>query len=298
MKYIVIIALAALTISSCSLLQSPIKDKRNSNAVQVEIKDDNKTKAKFDLPAAPAVPGNRPSQSELCGAQWLVAAVGSTKIELEEDVPYICFEMPSSRFYANDGCNYFNGNFVLKSDGNITLSSVLSTLKYCPDKEYSALIGNCFKDGSTYSVDYKKIGQDSYLYLRDSNNHVVMTLRRHNMEFLNGNWQVTSIDDSEINDEEANIFIDIPELKIHGNTGCNYFNGTIYIDPSRSNAIDFSEMAVTKMACPKTKQETAMLVALERTSSAIAGKNDKTVLLLDNKGKVTMTLKRIAPQND
>ncbi len=82
-----------------------------------------------------------------------------------------------------------------------------------------------------------------------------MTLRRHNMEFLNGNWRVTAIDGQPIDDEEANVFIDIAELKIHGNTGCNYFNGAIYIDPARTNAIDFSDMGVTRMACHKAEQE-------------------------------------------
>lgn len=36
-----------------------------------------------------------------------------------------------------------------------------------------------------------------------------------------------------------------------------------------------------------------MLVALEEATTAIAGKNDNTVLLLDRNGKQVMTLKRI-----
>lgn len=49
------------------------------------------------------------------------------------------------------------------------------------------------------------------------------------------------------------------------------------------------------MACPKTEQETAMLVALEEATTAIAGKNENSVLLLDRKGKQLMTLKRLLP---
>ena len=40
------------------------------------------------------------------------------------------------------------------------------------------------------------------------------------------------------------------------------------------------------------------MVALEQAASAIAGKKENTVLLLDNKGKEVMTLKRIAIRND
>ena len=113
------------------------------------------------------------------------------------------------------------------------------------------------------------------------------------MEFLNGNWQVTSIAGKETDDPECNIFIDIRSLKVHGNTGCNYFNGEIYIDPARANAIDFSKMALTRMACPNSARETAMMVALEQAATAIAGKNSRTVLLLDEKGQQVMTLKSI-----
>ena len=114
------------------------------------------------------------------------------------------------------------------------------------------------------------------------------------MEFLNGAWAIISAEGKSIDDEEANLFIDIAELKVHGNTGCNYFNGTIYIDPSRSNAIDFSNMGLTRMACPKSDQERAIMVSLETAASAVAGKKDGTALLLDAKGKELMKLRRIA----
>ncbi len=113
------------------------------------------------------------------------------------------------------------------------------------------------------------------------------------MEFLNGNWQVTSIDGRAIDDEECNVFFDIAELKIHGNTGCNFFNGDLYIDPSKSNALDINNIGETRMACNKGDQELRMIVALESTASAIAGDADNTVLLLDADGKELMTLRRI-----
>ena len=180
---------------------------------------------------------------------------------------------------------------------SLSFANVLSTMKYCHDMEYSTLISNIFGE-KRYSVDFRRIGQDSYLYIQSSAARPLMTLRRHNMEFLNGNWRVTAIDGQPIDDEEANVFIDIAELKIHGNTGCNYFNGAIYIDPARTNAIDFSDMGVTRMACHKAEQEQKMLVALEETRTAIAG-NDDTVLLMNKSGREVLTLKRIPlPQND
>jgi heat shock protein HslJ len=51
-------------------------------------------------------------------------------------------------------------------------------------------------------------------------------------------------------------------------------------------------MGVTRMACPKTQQETAILVALEQTNTAIAGNNDQASLR-DVSGKEVLRLKRL-----
>ena len=290
---------AALLASSCSVFKP--KDKTSTGTeIKSEAVNAPKKKGKNDRDKNSDLKAERggvkPSKEQLCGGEWTVASVGEIKIETEENVPYVNFA-PDGRFYASDGCNVINGDYVLRTDGFLSFANVLSTMKYCHDMEYSTLISNIFGE-KRYSVDFRRIGQDSYLYIQSSAGKTLMTLRRHNMEFLNGNWRVTAIDGQPIDDEEANVFIDIAELKIHGNTGCNYYNGAIYTDPARTNAIDFSDMGVTRMACHKAEQEQKMLVALEETRTAIAG-NDDTVLLMNKSGREVLTLKRIPiPQND
>ncbi len=289
---------ATLLLSSCSIFRPTEKSQSNSTASSVEIKAPKKNKKKNNTtvnakntPDSPK--GERPSDSELSGGQWAITTAGDTKIDVEENAPYINFQPSTGRFFASDGCNIINGDYVLRSDGVMTFANTLSTMKYCPDVPFADAIAACLNDEAKLTAELDRLGQDSYIYLKNDKGKTVLTLRRHNMEFLNGNWLVTSIGGKAINDEECNIFIDIAELKTHGNTGCNYFNGDIYIDPSQTNAIDFSNMGVTRMACPKSDQETAMLVALEEAVTAIAGKNEDTVMLLDRKGKQLMTLKRI-----
>ncbi len=180
----------------------------------------------------------------------------------------------------------------------MAFANVLSTMKYCPDLDYAPAIAAILADGSVYDIDCRKIGQDTYLYFKNDAGKTAVTYRRHNMEFLNGLWTITYADGKKINDPEVNIFIDIAELKLHGNTGCNYFNGDVYIDPGRSNAVDFSNMGLTRMACEKSDREQRIMVALEQAVTAIAGKKENTVLLLDSKGKEVMTLKRVIDNND
>lgn len=224
--------------------------------------------------------------------EWAITAVSSTIISVDEDVPYMNFVPAENSFYGSNGCNVLNGSYTLNGD-KLTFGPTLSTMKYCEGLNFDNAINNVVKEGATVHINIKKIGNQTYLYINDNAGKSLMTLVRHNMQFLNGNWQVTSINNKEIDDEEANIFFDIASLKLHGNTGCNYFNGNILIDPAVPNSISFSGMGVTRMACPNGDQERMMLVALEETATATAGRNTDTAILKDANGKTLMTLKRI-----
>lgn len=301
-RYIAFSMAAALLVSSCSVFKQPASGKPGKNMETVEVvkpekKKDRKDKKKkhgnrHNATENTSAAGRMPDDDELYGGEWLIAGVKGKTVHAEDDAPYVVFDR-LGRFYAGDGCNVLNGDFVLRSDGRIMFNAVLSTMKECHDNKYGELIAEAISDGMTYAVDCRTIGQDTYLYLKNDKGSADITLRRHNMEFLNGNWLITSAEGKNIDDEEANLFIDIAELKVHGNTGCNYFNGALYIDPSRSNAIDFSDMGITRMACPKEDQERRILVGLEQTVTAVAGKDDDTVILLDAKGHQTLTLKKI-----
>lgn len=294
---LIICLTVAFTASSCSLYNSLFSKETSSGsgtAVKTQTVSTNKGKKDKNKPVLPTPEpqrGNMPTKEQLLGAQWNIVSVGETQTEAEDDTPYIAFDQ-SGRFYAGDGCNVLNGDYVLRSDGSLVFSQVLSTMKYCPDVTFAAIISEALSDGKKYMVDCKRIGQETYLYLKNEKGKTAVTLRRHNMEFLNGNWRVTAIDGENISDDELTLFIDIPELKVHGNTGCNYFNGDIYIDPARSNAIDFSNMGITTKACRNADRERAMMVALEQAASAIAG-GSNDVLILDEAGKQVMKLKRI-----
>lgn len=241
-----------------------------------------------------AVHGNL---AEMLAGEWAITAVGSRVIQVDEDIPYMNFVPAEGRFYGSNGCNVLNGNYIVKGDC-ITFGAVLSTMKFCPGVDFDSAISGVVKDGATVHAKVKKIGNETYLYINDSNGKALMTLIRHNMQFLDGNWQVVKIKNKDIDDEEANVFFDIVSKKIHGNTGCNFFNGNIFIDPAVPNAISFSGMGVTRMACPKGDQERTMLVALEETTTAVAGRNTDTAILKDAGGKVVMVLKRILAEDD
>lgn len=295
----------ALAVSSCSVF-NPGKSSRVSGDSAQKIENTNKNKNK-----------NKPSKSEktdknvannggkeqskkkpvgksvasLLNGEWRIVQVGDVKVSGDEDMPYINFEASTGKFYSSNGCNILNGNYTVNGD-KIAFSGVISTKKYCGGVKYDSAITAVLSGEVPVKVAVNKLGSDYYLTFLNPSGKELMTAVRDNMGFLNGNWQIMSVRGKALNDEEATIFIDVPALKVHGNTGCNYFNGEIYINPDKSNAIDFSGMALTRMACPKFEQEQAIMLALEETVTAL-DRGDGNAILLDGAGKELMKLKGI-----
>ena len=273
---------AVSALSSCSVLggkkSGAITPQQKENSAAQTTQQNNSNKS------------NAMTVKDIAG-DWFITSVGSKVIRQDEDMPHINFVPSEGRFYGSNGCNVLNGDY--KASGNkITFDHVLSTMKYCANVNYDTEINAVIGDGKTVTYSLKNIGNETYMYIHDAAGKALLTLTRHNMQFINGNWQVVAINGKEINDEEANIFFDVAEMKVHGNTGCNYFNGSIYIDPAAANSISFSGMGVTSMACHKGDQERNMLVALEEATTVVKGSDD-TILLVDNSGKQVLKLKRL-----
>lgn len=222
------------------------------------------------------------------GGEWTIFQVGPVTIDRDEDMPYIIFEPSTGRFYANNGCNTINGAYSVNGDF-VEFSNVLSTMRLCPDVEFEQDINAVITEGIPVEIKITEGAQESYLDLITPDGHNAMRLRRGNMQFLNGQWDVESITGLDKLEVPANIFFDLGELRLHGNTGCNIVNGSIYLDHRLPNAVDFSNMGTTRMACPFDRQQTAMLVALQEASAAISDGNER-VIFLNPDGKVLMTL--------
>lgn len=286
-------------LASCSLFNSASNgDSKYPNSMQIvtvtdSIKPISTKSPQIKQPNSKTTihNGRKPSTSQLTDGQWTIYSIAGKKTMAEDDAPYVNFDK-EGRVYAYDGCNYINGSYTLKNSGNIVFSNIAATMKYCPEVEYSSAIMAMFADGVNLLVDTKTVGLDTYLKLRNPQG-MTMELRRNNMEFLNGNWQMVQLNGKPLDIPDATIFIDVAERKVHGNTGCNFFNGELYFDPQRQGAIDFSDMGLTRMACPEALTEQAIMVAFEQTAIAVKDKDNATVKLQDRKGKTLMVLKSI-----
>lgn len=289
------VCLVAALATSCSITKKNAKAVSGSQATKIETTTPAQGTTAPSTPSVQQTPeaSTVKSRSELeqkLGGQWTIIQVGVTTIDRDEDMPYIIFEPSTSMIYASNGCNTLNGTFTLDSQNTISFHNMASTMRACPDVPYETQI-NAVLSEQPVPFKISEIGSESFFDFLDANGKSIMRMRRGNLEFLNGQWDVESITGISKLDVPASIFFDIAELKLHGNTGCNIVNGDIYLDHRRPNSVDFSNMMTTRMACPYDKQQTAMLVALEETASALNDGIDK-VLLLNGEGKILMTLKK------
>ena len=229
--------------------------------------------------------------------EWTVANVGGVAVT-GEDRPYVIFDTTAvnpfeMKLYANNGCNILNGRISVTPGGKIgRVSDFLSTMKYCAYAKYELGMTMALNSMSHFKIE--KIGNDYLLYLKNSSDSTTMVMRKSDISFLNGAWRVSELDGQTIPaDAEMQMVIDLPELKVHGNTGCNILNGAIFIDPDKQNSIQFSNLATTRMACPDMEREQKFHVALEQVETAIPGNDSNTALLKDEQGQVMMQLVRL-----
>lgn len=221
------------------------------------------------------------------GGEWTIYSVNNTLVTGEER-PYMSLDLAQNRFYGNNGCNYINGDLTVGPSGAISLTNMISTMKMCQDDRFQYLINLALDKVVSYWS--RQSGPITFLDLKDKEGNIVMILRRHNMDFINGAWQVKEMNGIPLlESRKLTITFDTGELKTHGNTGCNIFNGEMFIDPDKTNSLQLINLSTTRMACDRVDLETEMLLALEEVETAIRN-TDGSITLRSPEGKELLLL--------
>lgn len=275
-------ALLSATMAGCSLFAPKTTPTINPTTNEVETETPEETEAAINA---------------VLYGEWTVADVGGTAVT-GDDRPYVIFDTTAVnpfqlKIYANNGCNTINGELAVTPGGDMQKASeFLSTMMFCADAPYELGINMAFETVRSFSIE--KIGQDYLLYMKDYSGKTLLTLRKSDISFLNGAWTVTKIHADAVPDSAGiKMVIDIPELRVHGNTGCNILNGSLFLDPDKQNAIQFVDLATTRMACPDGEREQQFLVALEEVETVIPADDGKGAILKNAQGTEVLHLRRL-----
>lgn len=276
--YIICGALS-LAASSCSIFRRPAPVAAESTAI---AETDNDRLAIGE--ARKAIDG-----------EWLVYSIGNRRLS-GEDRPYIHFSLADNILYGSTGCNIVNGPFAFSGKEGLTIGHLTSTLKACHNGGTEKQYLQALSDTRTYVIS--KIGHELYMELRDSSGKALMVLRRHNLEYLNGIWEVEEIEGRKTGLNNMRLAIDVNDMHLHGNTSCNIINGEITIDPDKNNSIQFSDISIGKTPCTEDihKLEGTLLIALESVEYARQSRRSNRVELLDRHNTPMIMLKRATPR--
>ena len=207
---------------------------------------------------------------------------------LERAYLYLDF-VGGNKVYGNNGCNTINGTFQL-SGNNLKFNDFISTTESCHNVTSEKTIMHTLADVRRYSLEAQYNAE--YLNLMNSKGTVIMVLKRHNLDAMNGAWVVKEINSKNVSEQNMRLVVDAVMQTIHGDTGCNIINGIITLDPTKDMAIQFEDLRSSEHDCEQIENETALLLALECTVSC-KRINQHEMALLDNMGNIVIVLQRI-----
>ncbi|MCC8153202.1 MAG: META domain-containing protein [Tannerellaceae bacterium] len=108
---------------------------------------------------------------------------------------------------------------------------------------------------------------------------------------LTGRWTIAEVDGDKVTTERtAFIEFNMGDMRVHGNAGCNTFNGGIKLDKDDNSKISITQPVTTMMACPDMDTENKILKALDSVDKVKKSKNANELLLTNSVGKVLFVL--------
>ena len=282
-RYIVITLLIAMLLAPATMDARKKKDKKlNKRGVDVE-----NVVADVDQPMRDVTITN-PAQ-QLYG-EWDIIELRNNKKVYTIERAYLYLDFAGgNKVYGNNGCNTINGTFQLSGD-NLKFNDFITTELSCHNVTSEKTIMRALADVRRFNVQSQYNAQ--YMNLMNSKGNVVLVLKRHNLDAMNGAWLVKEIDSENVSEQNMRLVIDAVMQTIHGDTGCNIINGIIALDPTTDMAIQFEDLHSTEHNCESIDQETALLLALEKAVSC-KRINQQEMALLDNKGAIVIMLQRI-----
>ena len=281
-KYIILSLLVAMLLAPATMDARKKKDKKmEKRGVNVE-----NVIADVEQPMREVAITN-PAQ-QLYGG-WDIVNLRKKKVyTLERAYLYLDFA-GGNKVYGNNGCNTINGRFQL-SGNNLKFEDFISSGESCRNVTNEKTIMHALADVRRFTLETQYNAQ--YLNLMNSKGVVVMVLKRHNLDAMNGAWLIKELNSEKVDELNMRVVIDAVMQTIHGDTGCNIINGIITLDPTKDMAIQFEDLHSTEHDCENIDFETDLLLALETTESC-KRINEQEMALLDNKGKIVIVLQRI-----
>lgn len=221
----------------------------------------------------------------LVKGSWLLNGINGKPINRMVTLPTMEIDLNSMRVGGNDGCNNYSGRLENLTAGIIHFSEMASTKKSCMNKTIDHEYNQALSDVKTYQI----MGPNLMFYNQDGKK-VLSFMKQEKTEEANQRlhdiWITTHINGQSINRTKSGplLEINLTEMKLTGNDGCNDYSGTI--ESVSASQLKFGKMASTQKICdsmdiPDTFNQALNEVAtykLEGLNLMLLDKNENEVL--------------------
>ena len=148
--------------------------------------------------------------------EWDIVSLRKKKVyTLERAYLYLDFA-GGNKVYGNNGCNTINGTFQL-SGNNLKFNEFISTSESCRNVTNERTIMHALADVRRFTLEAQYNAQ--YMNLMNSKGVVIMVLKRHNLDAMNGAWLIKEIDSRNVSEKNMRVVVDAVMQTIHGDTG-------------------------------------------------------------------------------
>lgn len=235
---------------------------------------------------------SKPTAVSALDGEWNIVSVDGKKVEVSEDmnIPTIKFNTSDGTISGNLSCNRMVGSFDVKAQpGTIDLSGIGATKMLCPDMTVEDNILRAFGQVKGY-----ELAPDSVMFLTDANKNVVITLERMKAPELDGEYKVIAVGDTiigatdETETDPVVMTITPAEGRFSCTTDCNTLMGRY---DATESGVTFSDIAMTRMACPQAPVQDALVKYLPMVKTAVTLVNGN-IGLYDENGQLLILLDR------
>ena len=232
------------------------------------------------------------SADQLSG-EWNVAKIEghAITVPVDQDVPYMAFDVANQRMFGSASCNRIMGNFQTADKGEIDLSGIIATRMMCPQMSLEDSLLTALNQVKTFGLN-----KANQLVLMDGQHREMVTLDKRADEIsttmLTGSWKVNLLGDLDLSsNEEGDYSIEfLSDGSFSMTTGCNNVGGNYsghYVDSA------VTQLPSTRMMCPNMEVEQAASQLLPKIVFFSPLSQQDTLGFYDAENNLIMTITKM-----
>ncbi len=227
--------------------------------------------------------------------EWNIVKIDGKEVSTpsNHETPFIVFDTATGKLYGFSGCNRMMGSFNKDAQpGVLQLEPVGTTRMACPDMSVEQSVIEALSKVKAFK---KEMDNKIVLSGADDKEVIVLEKKKNDVTVSNlaGQWEIVEVQTEQVpSGMENQPFIEFNEAesRIHGNAGCNIFNGSYQVVEGNPLAISFPGTITTMMACPDLEIEGKIISALNSVASF--DKVDNGIGLYNAEGLLVLVLQK------